>query len=257
MKVNRRRNGLKSTKSEIWFLYCPRFVVFSQLSLCSFSANLLHGNLIPGPNSYQCLFLSPLSLSVRILSIFPSYRLSNVLISWKKIQYTSNSCHINQARSYLGIVFSFAILISFILSSLRLNLNLNLNLNLKPPIKLTSCCYFLKVGVVRTDNPAFRVLSTEEIDEHLTAISERDWLLISSWKCLDKNGLLFSVILVLRDRVNECRMLWDSCNQADWFFCFHCSSFFVTLLRNTSVLCDWSLEEISTRSWLGHEIISL
>lgn len=167
------------------------------------------------------------------------------------IQYTSNSCRINQARSYLGIVFSFAILISFILSSLRLNLNLNL----KPPIKLMSCCYFLKVGVVRTDNPAFRVLSTEEIDEHLTAISERDWLLISSWKCLDKNGLLFSVILVLRDRVNECRMLWDFCNQADWFFCFHCSSFFVTLLRNTSVLVYWSLEEISTRSWLGHEII--
>ncbi|RVW52142.1 Proteasome subunit alpha type-6 [Vitis vinifera] len=30
------------------------------------------------------------------------------------------------------------------------------------------------VGVVRTDSPAFRVLSTEEIDEHLTAISERD-----------------------------------------------------------------------------------
>jgi len=34
--------------------------------------------------------------------------------------------------------------------------------------------YFLQVGVVRTDNPVFRVLSTEEIDEHLTAISERD-----------------------------------------------------------------------------------
>ncbi|MBA0810463.1 hypothetical protein Gohar_002457 [Gossypium harknessii] len=30
------------------------------------------------------------------------------------------------------------------------------------------------VGVVKADNPAFRVLSTEEIDEHLTAISERD-----------------------------------------------------------------------------------
>lgn len=33
---------------------------------------------------------------------------------------------------------------------------------------------FLQVGVVRKDNPVFRVLSTEEIDEHLTAISERD-----------------------------------------------------------------------------------
>ncbi|KVI05854.1 Proteasome, alpha-subunit, N-terminal domain-containing protein [Cynara cardunculus var. scolymus] len=31
-----------------------------------------------------------------------------------------------------------------------------------------------KVGVVRRDNPAFRVLTMEEIDEHLTAISERD-----------------------------------------------------------------------------------
>ncbi|KAB1218338.1 Proteasome subunit alpha type-6 [Morella rubra] len=32
----------------------------------------------------------------------------------------------------------------------------------------------IEVGVVRKDNPIFRVLSTEEIDEHLTAISERD-----------------------------------------------------------------------------------
>ncbi|XP_027355508.1 proteasome subunit alpha type-6-like [Abrus precatorius] len=32
----------------------------------------------------------------------------------------------------------------------------------------------IEVGVVRKDNPEFRVLSTEEIDEHLTAISERD-----------------------------------------------------------------------------------
>ncbi|KAF6136713.1 hypothetical protein GIB67_018716 [Kingdonia uniflora] len=32
----------------------------------------------------------------------------------------------------------------------------------------------IEVGIVRKDNPAFRVLSTEEIDEHLTAISERD-----------------------------------------------------------------------------------
>ncbi|XP_072979028.1 proteasome subunit alpha type-6 [Typha angustifolia] len=32
----------------------------------------------------------------------------------------------------------------------------------------------IEVGVVRSDNPVFRVLSTEEIDEHLTAISERD-----------------------------------------------------------------------------------
>ncbi|CAN1290803.1 Proteasome subunit alpha type-6 [Linum perenne] len=32
----------------------------------------------------------------------------------------------------------------------------------------------IEVGVVRADNPVFRVLSTEEIDEHLTAISERD-----------------------------------------------------------------------------------
>ncbi|CAL9199074.1 unnamed protein product [Musa hybrid cultivar] len=32
----------------------------------------------------------------------------------------------------------------------------------------------IEVGVVRNDDPAFRVLSTEEIDEHLTAISERD-----------------------------------------------------------------------------------
>ncbi|CAL9100227.1 unnamed protein product [Musa textilis] len=32
----------------------------------------------------------------------------------------------------------------------------------------------IEVGVVRKDDPAFRVLSTEEIDEHLTAISERD-----------------------------------------------------------------------------------
>ncbi|KAL9242166.1 hypothetical protein vseg_016192 [Gypsophila vaccaria] len=32
----------------------------------------------------------------------------------------------------------------------------------------------IEVGVVRTEDPAFRALSTEEIDEHLTAISERD-----------------------------------------------------------------------------------
>ncbi|XP_010939895.1 proteasome subunit alpha type-6 [Elaeis guineensis] len=32
----------------------------------------------------------------------------------------------------------------------------------------------IEVGVVRTKDPVFRVLSTEEIDEHLTAISERD-----------------------------------------------------------------------------------
>ncbi|QCD86946.1 20S proteasome subunit alpha 1 [Vigna unguiculata] len=32
----------------------------------------------------------------------------------------------------------------------------------------------IEVGVVRKDNPEFRVLTTEEIDEHLTAISERD-----------------------------------------------------------------------------------
>eukprot|EP00249_Psilotum_nudum_P027366 c34944_g1_i1 orf=317-1057(-) len=32
----------------------------------------------------------------------------------------------------------------------------------------------IEVGVVKTEEPAFRILSTEEIDEHLTAISERD-----------------------------------------------------------------------------------
>ncbi|XP_039033457.1 proteasome subunit alpha type-6-like isoform X3 [Hibiscus syriacus] len=32
----------------------------------------------------------------------------------------------------------------------------------------------VQVGVVKADNPVFQVLSTEEIDEHLTAISERD-----------------------------------------------------------------------------------
>ncbi|KAK8591112.1 hypothetical protein V6N13_031179 [Hibiscus sabdariffa] len=32
----------------------------------------------------------------------------------------------------------------------------------------------IEVGVVKTDNPVFKVLSTEEIDEHLTLISERD-----------------------------------------------------------------------------------
>ena len=32
----------------------------------------------------------------------------------------------------------------------------------------------IEVGVVRKEDPFFRVLSTEEIDEHLTAISERD-----------------------------------------------------------------------------------
>lgn len=32
----------------------------------------------------------------------------------------------------------------------------------------------LQVGVVKKEDPIFRVLTTEEIDEHLTAISERD-----------------------------------------------------------------------------------
>ncbi|KAK6134905.1 hypothetical protein DH2020_031349 [Rehmannia glutinosa] len=32
----------------------------------------------------------------------------------------------------------------------------------------------IEVGVVRKEDPLFKVLSTEEIDEHLTAISERD-----------------------------------------------------------------------------------
>ncbi|XP_051126182.1 proteasome subunit alpha type-6 [Andrographis paniculata] len=32
----------------------------------------------------------------------------------------------------------------------------------------------IEVGVVRKDDPVFKVLSAEEIDEHLTAISERD-----------------------------------------------------------------------------------
>ncbi|MCO5602600.1 hypothetical protein L7F22_056734 [Adiantum nelumboides] len=32
----------------------------------------------------------------------------------------------------------------------------------------------IEVGVVRVTDPFFRILSTEEIDEHLTAISERD-----------------------------------------------------------------------------------
>ncbi|KAK8948298.1 Proteasome subunit alpha type-6 [Platanthera guangdongensis] len=32
----------------------------------------------------------------------------------------------------------------------------------------------IEVGVVRKDEPVFKVLSTEEIDEHLTTISERD-----------------------------------------------------------------------------------
>jgi len=32
----------------------------------------------------------------------------------------------------------------------------------------------IEVGVVKQDDPVFKVLSTEEIDEHLTAISERD-----------------------------------------------------------------------------------
>jgi hypothetical protein len=38
-------------------------------------------------------------------------------------------------------------------------------------------CWLLlcwQVGVVRADDPLFRSLRTEEIDEHLTAISERD-----------------------------------------------------------------------------------
>lgn len=34
--------------------------------------------------------------------------------------------------------------------------------------------YLLQVGVVRKEDQLFKVLSTEEIDEHLTAISERD-----------------------------------------------------------------------------------
>lgn len=34
--------------------------------------------------------------------------------------------------------------------------------------------HLLQVGVVSKENPEFRVLSIEEIDEHLTAISERD-----------------------------------------------------------------------------------
>lgn len=33
---------------------------------------------------------------------------------------------------------------------------------------------FWQVGVVRKEDPIFKVLTTEEIDEHLTAISERD-----------------------------------------------------------------------------------
>jgi 20S proteasome subunit alpha 1 len=32
----------------------------------------------------------------------------------------------------------------------------------------------IEVGIVSKGNPHFRVLTTEEIDEHLTAISERD-----------------------------------------------------------------------------------
>ncbi|KAL6010602.1 Polyamine N-acetyltransferase 1 [Asimina triloba] len=32
----------------------------------------------------------------------------------------------------------------------------------------------IEVGVVKQEDPVFKVLSTEEIDEHLTAISERD-----------------------------------------------------------------------------------
>ncbi|KAK2355181.1 Polyamine N-acetyltransferase 1 [Trifolium repens] len=32
----------------------------------------------------------------------------------------------------------------------------------------------IEVGVVQMDNPEFRILSTEEVDEHLTSISERD-----------------------------------------------------------------------------------
>lgn len=36
-----------------------------------------------------------------------------------------------------------------------------------------------QVGVVRADDPLFRSLKTEEIDEHLTAISERDWSLFT------------------------------------------------------------------------------
>jgi hypothetical protein len=38
----------------------------------------------------------------------------------------------------------------------------------------SQCLVFCQVGVVRTGDRIFRVLSTEEIDEHLTAISERD-----------------------------------------------------------------------------------
>lgn len=39
------------------------------------------------------------------------------------------------------------------------------------------CCIkscLCQVGVVMKEDPVFKVLSTEEIDEHLTAISERD-----------------------------------------------------------------------------------
>ncbi|KAG9130523.1 hypothetical protein Leryth_025244 [Lithospermum erythrorhizon] len=32
----------------------------------------------------------------------------------------------------------------------------------------------IEVGVVSKENPVFRILTTEEIEEHLTAISERD-----------------------------------------------------------------------------------
>lgn len=116
----------------------------------------------------------------------PYYPLSHVPISWKKIQDTSNSCKhlwIELGPPIWEIFFLFYFWFPFIL----FNKNLIFDLNLEPPIKLMNCCYFWQVGVVRTDSPAFRVLSTEEIDEHLTAISERDWVLISTWNRLDKN----------------------------------------------------------------------
>lgn len=108
------------------------------------------------------------------------------MFSWKKIQDTSNSCR--HLRIELGPpIREFFFLFYFWFPLILSNENLRFDLNLEPPIKLMNCCYFWQVGVVRTDSPAFRVLSTEEIDEHLTAISERDWVLISTWNRLDKN----------------------------------------------------------------------
>lgn len=37
-----------------------------------------------------------------------------------------------------------------------------------------NCSFECQVGVVSAGKPEIRVLTTEEIDEHLTAISERD-----------------------------------------------------------------------------------